>query len=135
MSDLQAALKNHCTERLDREATVHSAGHQKVHARRYIMPHLSGTPVEVAIIVKPDSKLQIWCEAAGLDMSNLGELAELRLGSETYARTSPSGNLLYGRHSALKPFDRLHRGDAFRFVPASIGEVDRVLDTIAGLTP
>src|SRR5690606_31537765 len=120
--------------RLDREATMHSAGHQNVHARRYVMPNPSGKPVEVAIIVKPDSKLQIWCEATGLDMSGLGDLAEQRPGSETYARTGPKGNLLYGRHSALKTFDRLHRDDALRFVPASISEVDRILDAIAGRT-
>lgn len=135
MSNLQAALKNHCIERLDREATTHSAGHQSVHARRYLVPHLGRKPVEVAIIVKPDSKLQIWCEAAGLDPSGVGALVEQRPGSETYARTGPKGNLLYGRHSALKTFDRLHRGDALRFVPTSMGEVDRILDAIAGLTP
>lgn len=135
MSDLQDALKNHSIKRLDREAAVHSSGHQNVHARRYVVPHRSGRSVEVAIIVKPDSKLQIWCEAAGLDVFSLGDLPERRPGSETYARTGPTGNLLYGRHSALKTFDRLHRGDALRFVPASIGEVDRILDTIGGLAP
>lgn len=132
MTDLHAALKQHCQNRLDREAAAHRTGHQNVHARRYLLPRSGAGPVEVAIIVKPDSKLQIWCEADGVDVSRLSGLRpETRPGGETYSTVGASGNVLYGRHSALKSFDRLHRGDALRFVPETIGEVDRILDTLA----
>ncbi|RWJ96993.1 hypothetical protein [Mesorhizobium sp.] len=131
MTDPQSALKKHCQERLDREAAVHRSGHQNVHARRYLLPRTVAGPVEIAIIVKPDSKLQIWAEAAGADLSRLSGLRpEKRPGSETYSKKNERGDVLYGRHSALKAFDRLHRGDALRFVPETIGEVDRILDTL-----
>ncbi|KUM25980.1 hypothetical protein AU467_23585 [Mesorhizobium loti] len=133
MTDPYAALKKHCQERLDRDAAVHGSGHQNVHARRYLLPRTGAGPVEVALIVKPGSKLQIWCEADGVDLSRLSGLRpERRPGSETYATVGASGNQRYGRHSALQAFDRLHRGDALRFVPETIGEVDRILDTLAG---
>ncbi|RVC79880.1 hypothetical protein EN745_14670 [Mesorhizobium sp. M4A.F.Ca.ET.022.05.2.1] len=132
MTDPHAALKAHCQSRLDREAAEHPSGHQNVHARRYLLPRKGRSPIEAAIIVKPDSKLQIWCEADGVDLSRVSGLQpEKRLGSETYSTVGASGNVLYGRHSALKTFDRLHRGDALRFVPETIGEVDRILDMLA----
>lgn len=132
MSDPQAPMKQHCVERLDRDAAVHRSGHQNVHARRYVVSR-EGRPFEVAIIVKPDSSLQLWCEADAIEKSDAIKLGgEPRPGSETYTRTNANGVLLYGRHSALKTFDRLHRGDALRFVPKTIADVDRILNTIAG---
>ncbi|MBZ9795737.1 hypothetical protein [Mesorhizobium sp. ES1-4] len=137
MTDPYAALKRHCQDRLDRDAAVHRSGHQNVHARRYLLPRIGAGPIEVAIIVKPDSELQIWCEADGVDLSMLSGLRpERRHGSETYSKRNERREVLYGRHSALKTFERLHRGDALRFVPETVGEVDRVLDALAnGSTP
>lgn len=67
-----------------------------------------------------------------MDPSRLSGLRpEKRPGSETYSTVNASGDVVYGRHSSLKSFDRLHRGDALRFVPETIGEVDRILDTLA----
>lgn len=132
----QSALQKYCQDRLDCDAAIHGSGHQNVHARRYLLPRTGADPMEVAIIVKPDSKLQIWCEADGVDLSRLSGLRpEKRPGSETYSTDNGSGNRRYGRHSALKTFDRLHRGDALRFVPETIGEVDRILDALAGRSP
>lgn len=132
MTDPQAALKAHCKDRFDREATVHPSGHQNVHGRRYVLPRKGRGPLEVAIIVKSDSILQIWSEADGVDLSTLGGIKHRgRPGSETYSTKNALGKVLYGRHSALTTFDRLHRGDAVRFVPETIGEVDRILDVLA----
>ncbi|MER9370192.1 hypothetical protein NKI66_29905 [Mesorhizobium sp. M0518] len=132
MTDPQAALKAHCEARLNREAAVHTAGHQNVHARRYLLPRKGRGPIEVAIIIKPDSILQIWSETNGVDLSKVAGIKHRkRPGSETYMTKNARGDILYGRHSALKTLDRLHRGDAVRFVPETIGEVDRILDVLA----
>ncbi|RJT28397.1 hypothetical protein D3227_34335 [Mesorhizobium waimense] len=96
------------------------------------MPRTAAGPVEVAIIVKPDSKLQIWCEAGDVDLSRLSGLRpETRPGSETYSKKNERGDVVYGRHSALRTFDRIHRGDALRFVPETVGEVDIILNALA----
>ncbi|MBV7522630.1 hypothetical protein [Ensifer sp. ENS12] len=120
-------IKKQATARLDKEAAVHRSNHQNIHARRYVMPNPALGGVEVVIIVK-SSNLQLWCEArafAGLAARALG--GEARLGSETYSEPGK-----YGRHSALKTMDRLHRGDAWRFVPATVGDLDTILDAVKG---
>ncbi len=123
-------IKNHAVVRLDREASVHHSGHQPVHARRYVLPRRSGTAVEVVIIVKDN--LQLWCEALPLDRLNGTTLGgTFRPGSETYAKTNDVGQLLYGRHSALKTMDRLHRGNAWFFKPQTVVDLNAVLDALA----
>ena len=123
-------IKNHAVARLDREASVHPSGHQNVHARRYMLPRRSGAAVEVGIIVK--GNLQLWCEALPLDRLNGASLGgTFRPGSETYATMNDAGRLLYGRHSALKTMDRLHRGDAWHFKPQTVGDLNAILDALA----
>ena len=126
------AIKKWAVERLDREATTHRSGHQEVHARRYVLPRPGSVGVEVMIVVKGNN-LQLWCEAVALDrLTGLGLGGTFRPGSETYSKRGPNGSVRYGRHSALKTMGRLHRGDAWRFVPQTVGEVDRLIDALAG---
>ncbi|MER9937115.1 hypothetical protein [Mesorhizobium sp. M0088] len=123
-------IKKHAVERLDREAAIHVSGHQNVHARRYVMPKTGSAGVEIMVVVKGDA-LQLWCEADALDRTGASGLGgEFRHGSETYAVPSPTGAMRYGRHTALKTMTHLHRGDAWRFVPKTLGELDRILDAI-----
>jgi hypothetical protein len=123
-------IKNHAVSRLDREASVHRSGHQNVHARRYALPRRSGVAVEVAIIIK--GNLQLWCEALAFDRATGASLGgTFRPGSETYAKTNDVGQLLYGRHSALKTMDRLHRGDVWRFTPKTVSDLNAILDAFA----
>ncbi|WP_156352115.1 hypothetical protein [Devosia sp. Leaf64] len=96
------------------------------------MPGHDGSTVETAIIVKPGSNLQIWCEAKVTDRMSAAALGGTRRpGSETYARTNAKGEMLYGRHSALKKMDHLHRGDAYRFTLRTPYEVDQIINLIA----
>lgn len=123
-------IKNHAVARLDREASVHHSGHQPVHARRYVVPRRLGAAVEVVIIVK--GNLQLWCEALPLDRAKGATLGgTFRPGSETYAKTNDVGQLLYGRHAALKTMDPLHRGDAWHFTPKTVGDLNAMLDALA----
>jgi hypothetical protein len=125
-------VKKHAIERLDREAAVHASGHQNVHARRYLMPKTGRSGVEVLIIVK-GAQLQLWCEAGGMDRAVSRQLGgSFRPGSETYATRNDKGDPQYGRHSALKTMNRLHRGDAWRFVPGTVSELDGILNAIKG---
>ena len=124
-------LHRHCQTALDRIASEHRSGHQKVHARRYVVPRSDGSRAEAVIIVKPGRSLQIWCEAkvaSRLGAASLGGTP--RPGSETYSKTNDRGEMLYGRHSALKKMDQLHRGDAYHFKPSTPHEVDRIIDLI-----
>lgn len=124
-------LRHYCTTALDRVGTEHRSGHQKVHARRYVVPRSDGSTVETVIIVKPDSYLQLWCEAKVADPMSAAALGgEPRFGSETYAQTNDKGEKLYGRHHALKTMDYLHRGDAYRFTPTTRHQVDQILNLI-----
>lgn len=126
-----ADLHRHCQTALERGAATHRSGHQNVHARRYVVPRSGSSSVETVIIVKPDSNLQIWCEAKAMSRTGAEALGgTFRPGSETYAATNDKGEKLYGRHSALKTMDHLHRGDAYHFKPTSPHEVDRILDLI-----
>ncbi|RUZ81275.1 hypothetical protein EN943_01370 [Mesorhizobium sp. M7A.F.Ca.US.006.01.1.1] len=123
-------IKKHAVERLDHEAAIHVSGHQSVHARRYVMPKMGTPGVEIVIVVKGND-LQLWCEADALDRTGaLGLGGEFRHGSETYAVPSPTGAMRYGRHTGLKTMAHLHRGDAWRFVPRALSELDRILDAI-----
>lgn len=123
-------IKKHAVERLDHEAAIHASGHQSVHARRYVMPKTGCAGVEIMVVVKGNA-LQLWCEADALDRSvALGLGGEFRHGSETYVVPSPTGAMRYGRHTGLKTMANLHRGDAWRFVPKSLGELDRILGAI-----
>ncbi|MBB3133872.1 hypothetical protein FHS26_001585 [Rhizobium pisi] len=120
-------IKKQATARLDKEAAVHRSSHQNVHARRYIMPNPALGGVEIVIIVK-GSNLQLWCEARAIDGLAARVLGgEGRPGTETYSEPRK-----YGRHSALKTMDRLHRGDAWRFIPKTIGNLDAILDAVKG---
>lgn len=124
-------LHRHCRTALDRLGKEHRSGHQKVHARRYVVTRHDGSTVETVIIVKPGSGLQIWCEAKVANRMSAAALGGApRPGSETYAKTSAKGDVLYGRHSALKTMDHLHRGDAYHFTPRTPHEVDQVLNLI-----
>ena len=121
----------YCSTALDRIGREHRAGHQNVHARRYVVPRPDGSIIETVIIVKPGSSLQIWCEAKVADRMSATALGgQPRLGSETYAKTNEKGEKLYGRHHALKTMDYLHRGDAYHFTPKTPHEVDRIFDLI-----
>ncbi|MBB4183919.1 hypothetical protein GGE07_000532 [Sinorhizobium terangae] len=120
-------IKRQATARLDKEASVHRSNHQNVHARRYVMPNAALGGIEVVIIVK-GSNLQLWCEARAIDGSVARALGgEERPGNETYSEPGK-----YGRHSALKTMDRLHRGDAWRFVPRTVGDLDHILNAVKG---
>ena len=133
MTDPHAALRDHAVRRLDTVGREHPRGHQPVHARRYLVPRSGGGEAEVVLIVKPETRLQVWCErdalAGGIARAN--GLRE-RPGSETYAKRNGKGDLLYGRHSSLKVLDRLHRGDAWHGTPDTTGAFDRVLEGITG---
>lgn len=132
MSALTEQIKEHAQSRLDREASIHYSDHQNVHARRYVVPKPGDTGAEVMIIIKGDN-LQLWCEADALNSAFATSVnGEFRPGSETYSVPSPSGGMRYGRHSGLKSMGRLHQGDAWRFVPKTIGDLDRILDAIGG---
>ncbi len=125
-------IKMQATARLDKEATVHRSNHQNVHARRYVMPNAALGGVEVVIIVK-GANLQLWCEARAIDRHYaLSRGGQFRSGSETYSVPSPYGGMQYGRHSALKTMDRLHRRDAWRFVPKTVRDLDSILDAVKG---
>ena len=125
-------IKKQAIARLDKEGGVHRSNHQNVHARRYVMPNAALGGVEVVIIVKGNN-LQLWCEARAIDGSAARMLGgQQRPGSETYSVPSPKGGMRYGRHSALKTMDRLHRGDAWRFVPKTVGDLDVILDAVKG---
>lgn len=130
MTTAAEIIKNHAVARLDREASFHRSGHQNVHARRYVLPRRSGAPAEVVIIVK--GNLQLWCEALPLDRAKGASLGgTFRPGSETYATTNAKGNMLYGRHAALKTMDWLHRGQAWHFTPRTVGDLNAILDALA----
>jgi len=123
-------IKGHAEARLDRQATVHSSGHQNVHARRYVIPRSGDIGIELMIIVKGNT-LQLWCEADALDRPvGLGLGGEFRHGSETYSVPSPGGGMRYGRHTGLKTMNRLHRGDAWRFVPKTVGQLDKIFEAL-----
>lgn len=123
-------IKKHAVKRLDHEAAIHISGHQTVHARRYVMPKAGSVGVEIMIVIKGNA-LQLWCQADVLDRVVALRLGgEFRNGSETYAVPSPTGGMRYGRHTGLKTMAHLHRGDAWRFVPKSLGELDRILDAV-----
>lgn len=131
MSRSAEQIKAHAVNRLDREAAVHRSGHQNVHARRYLMPRPGKVAMEIVIIVAGGS-LQLWCEAAAFGETEGKVLGgKFRPGSETYAVPGRNGKMRYGRHSSLRTTDRLHRGDAWRFVPATLGTLDLILDGIA----
>lgn len=118
-------VKMQAVGRLDKEAAVHQSNHQNVHARRYVMPNAALGGVEVVIVLK-GSNLQFWCEARAFDGSTARALGgEERPGGETYSEPGK-----YGRHSALKTMDRLHRGDAWRFVPKTVGDLDNILNAV-----
>jgi hypothetical protein len=124
-------LHRHCTVALDGIGKEHRSGHQRVHARRYVVSRSDGSSVETVIIVKPGSRLQIWCEAKVADRIKVGSLGgTYRPGSETYSRRNDKGELLYGRHSSLKTMDHLHRGDAYHFSPSYPREVDAIIELI-----
>ena len=120
-----------CRSSLDGLGKEHRSGHQKVHARRYVVPRSDGSTAETVIIVKPGSNLQVWCEAKVADRMIAAALGGTpRPGSETYAKINDKGDKVYGRHAALKTMDHLHRGDAYHFTPKTPHEVDRILDLI-----
>lgn len=129
MSVQEELIKAHAVDRLDREAAVHRTGHQSVHARRYVLPRAGRPDIEIMIIVK-GTHLQLWCEAEVMDrMTGQSLGGKFRPGTET-CQPDRNGKIRYGRHSGLKVMDRLHRGDAWRFVPKTIGELDDILDRI-----
>ncbi|NOV21234.1 hypothetical protein E5S70_35490 [Ensifer adhaerens] len=120
-------VRKQALARLDKEAAVHRSNHQNVHARRYVVSNPALGGIEVVLIVK-GSNLQLWCEARAIDGPAARALGgEGRPGSETYSEPGK-----YGRHSALKTMDRLHRGDAWRFVPKTVGELATILDAVKG---
>lgn len=132
MSTQSDLIKKQAVNRLDREAVVHRKGHQNVHARRYVLSRVGKPGIEIMIIMK-GTHLQLWCEAEAMDlMTGATLVGEFRSGSETY-QPDENGKIQYGRHSGLKVMDRLHRGDAWRFLPRTIGELDRILDAVRAL--
>ncbi|WP_242218943.1 hypothetical protein [Shinella zoogloeoides] len=133
MSTESDLIKDHAVDWLDREAVVHRKGHQNVQARRYVLTRAGEQSIEIMIIVK-GTHLQLWCETGAIDRMTGASLGgEFRHGSETY-QPDKNGKIQYGRHSGLKVMDKLHRGDAWRFVPKTIGELDRILDVVTGRT-
>lgn len=113
-------LKLRCVTRLDECATEHPAGHQAKLAARYLIRPPSGIPIALMFEKGPTTPANLWVAHKHVLNFVTQANSEITLSpaAALYSTTSANGEVLYGRHSALKAMPELKDVDLVRIAKA-----------------
>jgi hypothetical protein len=114
---------------LDSFATEHPLKHQDAYARRYILQTKTGKRLEMMFEQSETSPANIWISshiASGPALSKIGQ--KLSPASKLYRNAGTTGNLNYGRHSALEKMPQLGNADLVCLQPQTLAEAGAILD-------
>lgn len=126
----RATIRQAITSLLDTIGKEHPLGHQASKARRYVLSVPGGKPHEVMFEQNLKSpNIWITVEAAG---PLVGGTISQKHSPATSLRTTTgaTGQINYGRHSALEPMRELGDADLVCFAPKSLAEVGAILDQL-----
>lgn len=122
-------LKKSILALLDKAAAPHPMGHQAAYAARYIIQASSGRELELMFQKDTKSPPNLWCLASSIDTAIKQEFKpKEKRSSALYTKISEkTGELQYGRHSALKEMPQLGRSDLLCFKLDNLQQLERIL--------
>lgn len=127
------ALKKLVINRLDNIAKVHPAGHQSAYSNRYVLTSSAGERIEIMFDKGDKSHANLWLLERFLPAAVLGNLSTTPSpGSDVYRKRNTAGELVYGRHSALRSMLQLERGDLVCVNLQTFGELHAILGHLQG---
>ena len=117
-------LKKSALELFDKIADEHPKGHQKVKMNYYIVKN---SELCFAFEKNLDSPANIWCKLGVKDEVN-GINCEESKAEKLCQKVNDKGKEVYGRHSGLKKINELRYADLIKYIPKTLGEVQKVVE-------
>ena len=117
-------LKKAALELFDKIADEHPKGHQKVKMNYYIVRN---SELCFAFEKNLNSPANIWCKL-GVKDDVEGIKGVESLAKNLWKKVNKKGEKVYGRHSGLKKVDELRDADLIKYIPKTLGEVQKVVE-------
>lgn len=117
-------LKKSALELFDKIADEHPKGHQKVKMNYYIVRN---SELCFAFEKNLNSPANIWCKL-GVKDDVEGIKGVESLAKNLWKKVNKKGEKRYGRHSGLKKVDELRDADLIKYIPKTLGEVQKVVE-------
>lgn len=117
-------LKKSALELFDKIADEHPKGHQKVKMNYYIVRN---SELCFAFEKNLASPANIWCKL-GVKDDVEGIKGVESLAKNLWKKVNKKGEKVYGRHSGLKKVDELRDADLIKYIPKTLGEVQKVVE-------
>ncbi|WP_295950340.1 hypothetical protein [uncultured Bartonella sp.] len=117
-------LKKSALELFDKIADEHPKGHQKVKMNYYIVRN---SELCFAFEKNLNSPANIWCKL-GVKDDVEGIKGVESLAKNLWKKVNKKGEKVYGRHSGLKKVDELRDADLIKYIPKTLGEVQKVVE-------
>lgn len=128
-------LKNAIVLQLDREGEEHSKGRQDKFANRYTMRSSEGALVELMFEKGEKSPANLWVKQCFVLELLEGDIPfTLSPASKLNQKVGRSGEVLYGRHSALKHMMQLGNADLVCFALRSMEDLKQILLVLKRVT-
>ena len=132
MTAQRALLKRAALGLLDAVAEEHPLGLQTSKAARFIMVSDDGARVEIMFEKHDDSPPNLWCLERAAGPSIIAARDPRRSpASGLWTKRGKDGELLYGRHSALKEMPQLGEADLVCFTPETVAEIGQIIDRLS----
>ncbi|WP_295913581.1 hypothetical protein [uncultured Bartonella sp.] len=117
-------LKKAALELFDKIADEHPKGHQKVKMNYYIVRN---SELCFAFEKNLASPANIWCKL-GVENEVKGIKGVESLAKNLWKKVNKKGEKVYGSHSGLKKVDELRDADLIKYIPKTLGEVQKVVE-------
>ena len=117
-------LKKAALELFDKIADEHPKGHQKVKMNYYIVRN---SELCFAFEKNLASPANIWCKL-GVENEVNGIAWVPSWAKDLWKKVNKKGEKVYGRHSGLKRVDELRDADLIKYIPKTLGEVQKVVE-------
>lgn len=117
-------LKKAALELFDKIADEHPKGHQKVKMNYYIVRN---SELCFAFEKNLASPANIWCKL-GVENEVKGIAWVPSCAKNLCQKKNKKGKEVYGRHSGLKKVDELRDADLIKYIPKTLGEVQKVVE-------
>lgn len=117
-------LKKAALELFDKIADEHPKGHQKKYLNGYIVKN---SELCFAFEKDPNTPANIWCKLeVEKDVKGIAWVPSWA--KDLWKEENDKGEKRYGRISGLKKYDELRDADLVKYIPKTLGEVQKVAE-------
>ena len=117
-------LKKAALELFDKIADEHPKGHQDVYMNYYFVKN---SKLCFAFEKSLKTPANIWCKL-GVRGDVKGIKGVESLAKNLWKKVNKKGEKVYGRHSGLRKVDELRNADLVKYIPKTLGEVQKVVE-------